>query len=1055
MAWVWPTEKSNAARFPILLDDSAQVRDTLLTEIDKMDTNAQRELLRIARNASAHAKRGRSQRLMASYLKGLGAGQNEEFDVMIDSLRDANTFDLVLFRGTELVSHAIAKVSKRHGSDFFSHVGMVIKSPIVPRGGHYLRSGAIDATGELGNLPHVKLTLRLVSCHDPDGGVDWSAWQGTGAQPNAATLLVTVQRCVRLPDRVGDGGVKEDPYVRLVLEPDGDATGSQQNMESDHDGIRLGNPAQTRVVWNQGPSPYFRYEVKMPFVINSGRRSSDSSLARRLRVEVWDRDRLNPDDLVAEGYVSLESKLFLASLQTPRGKDIWARLERADSAWGTRSIRGKIRLPEPVGPTSTKRRKLFVGRKKDTKQHKDRTSQFVGIHGRLLLAPLGRQYAQLYEGENPHLGCRTNTYKRMFTWKYFIFWCLIVLWIATNYVLFFWFYERIFTDYTFHSWKTLVTGGGNYTDQSADSICASDGSCEWEKSLTLYMQLSDCTITAIYVTDLVIRLVCLNTIEFLMTPQHYLDLILVTCDVSFLVLQFQGVEMRLIEILRTVRILRLLWLRYAYRRIKVFHKRRWGLHNVTIRACEGHVLVHLGHVLSGEDRHARGPYIVDHTVDPRNFNVITGHFTPTEEAVPAKPLDRGEHIKYLRHQSEFCFIIPVVDSKHPDRRLYLTLDSTKRDVRDSWIGEINDMYRTTSKVQHRVSVDLATDIGDFARDFMHSNPRRASAEMLASGSLISGVERVMAGAFRDVMSELLDGEMTHVPQISSEAKYKSVNPQATSRAVRADFELNEVDEFGEAVPYLWESSASGRIAGIYRASAVLDEETGRGTLGVQVRNLKAAVEDFEGEACLLKFQATWNGEPIDLDDPDEQDWLRHELTRIHELYYRRSYTCNCFLCLATVFPRYTACAKSVSRLCECICCDQIKAFREDGVKCSQLVANIYQAVGFMDPQINPSEVLPVDFLPAELRDLEHSLGAPAIHLVKKANEAKCVAPCFVIWQRARACAHNTHMHIDTRQDYSATLLACTHVRCKRDRLKSVTEIQAVDEFNQGECFAVG
>ena len=36
------------------------------------------------------------------------------------------------------------------------------------------------------------------------------------------------------------------------------------------------------------------------------------------------------------------------------------------------------------------------------------------------------------------------------------------------------------------------------------------------------------------------------------------------------------------------------------------------------------------------------------------------------------------------------------------------------------------------------------------------------------------------------------------------------------------------------------------------------------------------------------------------------------------------------------------------------------------MKCSQLAANIYQSCGLMDPLINPSLVLPVDFLPPDL-----------------------------------------------------------------------------------------
>ena len=86
-------------------------------------------------------------------------------------------------------------------------------------------------------------------------------------------------------------------------------------------------------------------------------------------------------------------------------------------------------------------------------------------------------------------------------------------------------------------------------------------------------------------------------------------------------------------------------------------------------------------------------------------------------------------------------------------------------------------------------------------------------------------------------------------------------------------------------------------------SRALDEETHSGALGVQVRNMGAAVEDYEGEICLLRFSATFEGKKVDFDDPVEQEWLQREITRIHELYYRRAYTCNCFLCLATLFPK--------------------------------------------------------------------------------------------------------------------------------------------------------
>ena len=175
-------------------------------------------------------------------------------------------------------------------------------------------------------------------------------------------------------------------------------------------------------------------------------------------------------------------------------------------------------------------------------------------------------------------------------------------------------------------------------------------------------------------------------------------------------------------------------------------------------------------------------------------------------------------------------------------------------------------------------------------------------------------------------------------------------------------------------------------------------------MGVQIRPLREVIKEYDGEVCMLRFKEGWTGKTIDPNDAvraatqiwlrrfgservshardcvqRQQAWLMRELTRMHELFYGRSYTCNCFLCLATIFPRFASCAKWMSRCCGCLCCGQIDAFREDCVKCSQLAANIYQAMGLMDPLINPSSVLPVDFLPGELLQSPEGDDGHALH----------------------------------------------------------------------------
>ena len=60
----------------------------------------------------------------ADYLKTLGTDDDGDFDTLLHSLDSAKTFDILMFRGSDFVSDAIARVSKGHGADFFSHVGM-------------------------------------------------------------------------------------------------------------------------------------------------------------------------------------------------------------------------------------------------------------------------------------------------------------------------------------------------------------------------------------------------------------------------------------------------------------------------------------------------------------------------------------------------------------------------------------------------------------------------------------------------------------------------------------------------------------------------------------------------------------------------------------------------------------------------------------------------------------------------------------------------------------------------------------------------------------------
>ena len=88
--------------------------------------------------------------------------------------------------------------------NWFSHCGMVLKTPLLPRDGHYLRSGAIDKSVKV--LPFVQLLLEIESKGPPN-------------MDEAYSIFVTVLQCRGLPSQYDYSGTSEDPYVKVTLAP--------------------------------------------------------------------------------------------------------------------------------------------------------------------------------------------------------------------------------------------------------------------------------------------------------------------------------------------------------------------------------------------------------------------------------------------------------------------------------------------------------------------------------------------------------------------------------------------------------------------------------------------------------------------------------------------------------------------------------------------------------------------------------------------------------------------------------------------------------------------
>jgi hypothetical protein len=207
-------------------------------------------------------------------------------------------------------------------------------------------------------------------------------------------------------------------------------------------------------------------------------------------------------------------------------------------------------------------------------------------------------------------------------------------------------------------------------------------------------------------------------------------------------------------------------------------------------------------------------------------------------------------------------LIPVVDTSK--NVIYLQFDALQTDIRDMWIDKINALYRKRAHKELSEAVE-PVDHHQWQATNLLQQRRGLQTEKLASSK------------------DMLNREDSAV--------------HSTSHGVVAEFKLKEYDpQTGKPIPYIWESSISGTIAGFYKTSGVLDEESHRGALGVQIRPLREVLSDYDGEICMLRLKANWKGDTFDWDDPHVVEYLQQQITRMHELYYRRSCAPSTILC---------------------------------------------------------------------------------------------------------------------------------------------------------------
>lgn len=338
--------------------------------------------------------------------------------------------------------------------------------------------------------------------------------------------------------------------------------------------------------------------------------------------------------------------------------------------------------------------------------------------------------------------------------------------------------------------------------------------------VALYFLLTDSIVVAFFASTLIARWVCVSCREFVCNLHNWFDIVATTIDVALTVIIYQPNDLSLLWWLFAMRYFRVAMLVILWTRIRMFKSEPWILRTVTVKVNRESGEVELavsGHEKSGiggkgicrfiqefdKERVFHLSYVIDHRVDATNFDYDTKSWIAIRDSKPARTLKRIDHIVNMQNQSNYCLCIPVkatADSRH---RLYLQLDAASEAVRDVWIQTLNVMYRATDK-------GLQTGFV----------PRR---------------DRLQA---RHAIEE-----------------FSAPTPDCfvkTSTDHTREFGLAEKDRvLGDDNIYIWEATASGSVCCV-KISEAKDEEAGRGSIGVQVRNLRDLVDEYDGEIVIVK-----------------------------------------------------------------------------------------------------------------------------------------------------------------------------------------------------------
>lgn len=181
--------------------------------------------------------------------------------------------------------------------------------------------------------------------------------------------------------------------------------------------------------------------------------------------------------------------------------------------------------------------------------------------------------------------------------------------------------------------------------------------------------------------------------------------------------------------------------------------------------------------------------------------------------------------------------------------------------------------------------------------------------------------------------------------------------------------------------YVWESTMFQRTGvsdsmsipiPYVQTDDVVNEETKKGKLGVQIRKLRDVVnkytscEMYENDALIA-----WGPLKTELKENLSQEFIQEKLNEVYQLTKDLYYEKDMIELSMSIFTPIRKLIAALKRLLKCRthrCSSSSKSSSlldttvDDSYFCSELVAYVYQLIGILPEDLKPETVVPMDFL---------------------------------------------------------------------------------------------